>query len=303
MRIYFLSIISLFLFPLATLSQGDNGKNNMKLSQLTDNIYMLQARGGNIGLCVGEDGIFMVDDQFAESTPQILEELKNISEKSVQFLINTHHHGDHTGGNINMAQTGTTIFAHDNVRERLLAYIGKSSSEGKKVHESILPVVTFAEDLNFHYNNEKIVAFHVGNAHTDGDVMVYFTKNNVLHTGDAYFAHRYPYIDLKSGGTIEGYISGLQKAYELINEDTKIIPGHGPVAKKQDLFYTINMLNRIYKQVTLYHSEGKSIEEILTITEITSSYDDRGFGDGFITREKMLRTVYDDVVKEKSEKK
>lgn len=297
-KLVFLFIVSIFL-PFFSTAQEDLGKkSNIKVTQISPKIYMLKARGGNIGLSIGEDGVFMIDDQFADLSEDILAEIKKFTDKPVKFLVNTHHHGDHTGGNVNMAKEGAIIFAQENVRERLLAHIEKSRKEGKKIEEEILPIITFPEDISFHFNGEEIKVFYVGNAHTDGDAMVYFTQSNVLHTGDAFFAKRYPYIDLNSGGSVEGYIEALDKVYKMINDDTKIIPGHGDVAERKDLFYTKNMLNRILKQVSVHHYEELSLQEIQNIPEITQAYDEKGFGDYFITRERILEIVYNEVSKQ-----
>src|SRR5690606_31952762 len=184
--IFFFSVLTAF-------SQSDTGEEmHIKTIKVSNKIYMLQGKGGNIGLSFGNDGIFMIDDQYAEGIEQIQKDIKTISKNPIQFLVNTHFHGDHTGGNAVLAQQGTIIFSQENVRTRLQGMIAE---EKKKIPQEILPVVTFSEDLTFHYNGEKIYVFHVHNAHTDGDAMVYFTDSNVLHTGDVFFNGKYPFID------------------------------------------------------------------------------------------------------------
>ncbi len=287
----------LFSF-LTVYSQTDTGnKFNTKLIKVNNKIYMLQGKGGNIGLSFGNDGIFMIDDQYAEGIEQIQKDIKTISKNPIQFLVNTHFHGDHTGGNAVLAQQGTIIFSQENVHARLQGMIAE---EKKKIPQEILPVVTFSEDLTFHYNGEKIYVFHVHNAHTDGDAMVYFTDSNVLHTGDVFFNGKYPFIDTDNGGSIQGYIDGIGKALLLINEDTKIIPGHGDVGTYKDLQKASYMLSIIYKRVTTHYINKKTEEEVAQMKDITKEFDDLGYGDGFISTEAFLRTVYKEVAKERS---
>lgn len=261
-------------------------------------IYMLQGKGGNIGLSFGTDGVFMIDDQYAEGFEQVQKDIKSISNKPVQFLVNTHFHGDHTGANAALAETGTIIFSQENVRTRLLGII---AAEKTKVPEKILPVVTFSEDLTFHFNGEKIYVFHVHNAHTDGDAMVYFTDSNVLHTGDVFFNGKYPYIDIENGGSLNGYLAGIEKALLVINEDTKIMPGHGNVGTYKDLQKAANMLSIVYKRVTMNYINKKTEEEIAKMTDLTTEYDAQGYGSGFISTEAFLRMLYKEVEKERSD--
>ena len=171
-------------------------------TQLTDHLYMLEGRGGNIGLSIGADGVLMIDSQFAPLTPKILESIKKISDKPIMYLANTHHHGDHTGGNENIARLKTPIIAHDKVYERI--------KNNPKQTDNALPVITFNNTLSLYINGEKVLIFHVDNAHTDGDALLYFTESNVLHTGDTFFNGRYPYIDLKSGGSVNGFIKAIK---------------------------------------------------------------------------------------------
>lgn len=298
--------------------------------RVKDSIYMLSGRGGNIGLCVGPDGAFMIDDQFAEGTEAILKSVSMITDKSVRFLINTHHHGDHSGGNKNMLEEGVVIFAHENVRKRLIEEarkkvqdslekiyqknLEKFSKDGyeeekavtgaKRVTENVeatmkidktFPFITFEDDLTFHFNDQKILVFHVHHAHTDGDSMVYFTDSNVLHTGDVFFNGRYPYIDINNGGSFEGYINALSKILMLIDEDTKIIPGHGEIASMKDVKYTKSMLEFLHSKVAYHYVGRKSKEQIMAMKDITKEFDDKGFGSGYISTEKFMDFIYEDV--------
>ena len=299
----------------------------ISMIKVSDSIFMFKGKGGNIGVCKGEDGVLLIDNQFAAVTPEILRLVSSISDKPVQFLVNTHHHGDHTGGNINMLNAGTVIYAHDNVRQRLLnadkrkfmeeqeagftkmvkelEASGNDAKAQEKVKEgnkavpdfvppkNTYPTITFSEDLTFHYNGEEIMVFHVHNAHTDGDVMVYFTESNVLHTGDVFFNGKYPFVDIKSGGTYNGYIDALSKALMLIDDETKIIPGHGDLGTKADMTFSRNMMVSLRDRVAFQYLSKKSKEEILAMKEITTEFDAKGFGDGFISTEKFIELIYD----------
>lgn len=288
---------TLFLFSVLTVfAQTDGGKKvNTKLIKVSNKIYALQGQGGNIGLSVGADGVFMIDDQFADGIEQIQNDIKKVSNKPVRFLVNTHFHGDHTGGNPAMAQSGAIIISQENVRTRLKEVIAK---ESKKIADEALPIITFTEDLTFYFNGEKIYVFHVHNAHTDGDAMVYFTESNVLHTGDVFFNGKYPYIDLDHGGSIKGYIAGLDRALMVINEDTKIIPGHGPVGTYKDLIDTRDMLSILYKRVYNQYLGKKTEEAVAQMADLTAEYDEKGFGDGFIKTDVFLKTIYNDIARE-----
>ena len=289
---------TVFLFSVLTaFTQSDNGeKTHLKLIKVNNKIYVLQGNGGNIGLSFGNDGVFMIDDQFAEDIEQIQEEIKKVSDKPVRFLVNTHFHGDHTGGNAAMAKTGAIIFSQENVRTRIQGIIRR---ETKKIPEEALPLVTFSEDLTFHFNGEKIYVFHVHNAHTDGDAMVYFTDSNVLHTGDVFFNGKYPFIDIENGGSLKGSIEGLGKALLVINEDTKIIPGHGNVGTYKDIQKSEDMLAFVYKRVYANYINKKTEDEVAKMTDITKEYDDEGYGAGFISTEAFLRMIYKSVAAER----
>ncbi|NQY04802.1 MAG: MBL fold metallo-hydrolase [Flavobacteriaceae bacterium] len=266
----------------------------IETTQLNENIYMLKGQGGNIGLSIGEDGIFMIDDQFARLTPKILEAIRNISDKPIKFLLNTHWHGDHTGGNENMSNEGAVIVAHENVRKRMSVdqFNKERNRTTKAAPKAALPVVTFTKDIMFHMNGEDIMVFHVHHAHTDGDAMVYFTKSNVLHMGDTYFQGKFPYIDLSSGGSIDGYIQAHKKALMLINDDTKIIPGHRNLSNKKELREYVKMLEDITLKIRVKIAEGKTIEEVSKDASITKTYEDQKFANWFINAETIRSTIY-----------
>ena len=275
------------LFCTSTLF-SQNREVTIKTTKLSDNVYMLVGSGGNIGVSAGEDGIFIIDDQFAQLTPKIIEAIKAISDKPLQFLVNTHYHGDHTGGNENMAKQGVKIIAHENVRKRLVD--GESSQDA-------LPIITFNDRVNVHMNGEDVNVHHVAHAHTDGDAMLYFTKSNVLHTGDTYFHKRYPYIDVKSGGGIDGYIKAVKKGLSLINDTTKIIPGHGEVSNKVEYASFLIMLETLRANVQAEIDKGKTEEDVAANGSITKQYDDLNYSWNFITSEKIRRAIYQSLKK------
>ncbi len=274
-------------------SYGQKREVNIQIDPLTENIYMLTGQGGNIGVFKNEKGLFIIDDQFARLSTKILDHLKTISNQPVTMVMNTHFHGDHTGGNENMAKQGAMIIAQKNVRSRME---NKQKNKGNVITAS-LPAITFEEGLHLYFKNENIKAFHVHNAHTDGDTMVYFVNGNVLHMGDTFFNGRYPYIDLKSGGSITGYIRASEKALLLINDDTKIIPGHGKLATKKDLEFFLSMLKEITKAIQQEINAGRSENDIIKNSSLTSLYDAKGYGDGYINSEQIRKTIYTSLTK------
>jgi cyclase len=320
-----------------TSAQANNYKaNKIGVIQVKDSIFMLKGRGGNIGVSVGEDGVFIIDSQFPDASADIIQRVQSLSKKPIKLLVNTHHHGDHVGGNSNLNAEGAIVFSHEKARIRMAAPYMKTarekyqrkidsilSGQGNKIStdedrkkavkdaEKILgsiednislptgtlPVVSFPKDLTFNFNGEKIMAVHIPNAHTDGDVILYFTKTNVLHAGDAFVNNTYPYIDSKNKGSLSGYLVGLQKIIGLINAETRIIPGHGEIASKDDVSYTYNMIRYLNENIALQVVQKKTEDQVVSMSELTKEYDDRGFGEGFITTEKFVRTVYKEISK------
>ncbi|WP_430410324.1 MBL fold metallo-hydrolase [Kordia sp.] len=298
----FQKITLVFAFLLFSFSGFSQKKEvQIKVTKVSDSIYMLVGQGGNIAISVGADGVFMIDDQFAPLTPKILAAIKSVTDKPVKFLINTHWHGDHTGGNENMQKEGAVIVAHENVRKRMS--VDQFNKERNRTTpaspKEALPVITFSKDVSFHFNDEDIFIFHVHEAHTDGDAMVYFTKSNVLHMGDTYFQGKYPFIDLNSGGSTQGYIAAIKKALLLINEDTKIIPGHRNVSDKMALQTYVEMLQEIETNILAEIKAGKSEEDVTKNTSLTKKYDDLKYGDWFITGEVLRKTFYRSLQKSK----
>lgn len=294
-------IIGFFLlFGIHSHSQTDTGKENFtKMLKVKNNIYMLQSDGGNIGMSFGKDGIFMVDDQFTEDIEELQKEIKKIGDKEVRFVVNTHFHNDHTAGNTMMAKAGAVIFSQEMVRTRL---VNTSNDGKKKLSDDVLPMITFKEELNFYFNNEKIEVFHLPNAHTDGDAMVYFSGSNVLQTGDLFFNLEFPFIDLNNGGSVEGYIKGIQIALSRINTETKIIPGHGPLATYKDFAENLRLLDVLFKKVKQFALLGKTEDEVANMKELTDEYKAKGYSPRFVDTDSFIRTLYKEATQSKEDK-
>lgn len=265
----------------------------IKIDTLSKDVFMLTGQGGNIGIYVGESNVFMIDDQFERLSDKIKSAISTLTDQPISFLFNTHMHGDHTGGNAKFNSKATTVVAHDNVRKSLEDRLAND----QKLDKKILPEVSFSDDITFYDGDETIMAFHVHNAHTDGDAMVYFLNNNVLHMGDTYFSGRYPYIDLKSGGSVVGYIKAQKKALLLINNETKIIPGHGKPSNKSELKSYITILEDIKSKVEKEISAGKSLEDVKNNANLLSAYDST-HGNGFINPERIREIFYTSLKKD-----
>ena len=278
-------------FITASLAQ-DFDAVKIKTKKLSESIYMLEGSGGNIGVCIGEDGTFIIDDQFAPLTEKITAEIEKITPKPVQFLINTHWHFDHTDGNENFGGAGAIIVSHQNSRKRMardevVALVG---TEQKAYSRDGLPKITFKESMSFHYNGETINIFHVGRAHTDGDAIVHFVESNVLHMGDVFVRYVFPFIDEPNGGNINGMIKTLDKAAELANNQTQIIPGHGQVSNKKDLLDYRKMLVTIRDRIKI------QIEKDKTLKQIIASNPTRGYeGSDFVAKDDFVKIVYDSI--------
>jgi len=232
-RTYFLGILAVCaagLFAAGASAQQDLSKVELQTEMLADTVYMMTGAGGNLGVSVGEDAVFVIDDQFAPLTPRIQAAIAKLSSKPAKFVLNTHWHFDHTGGNENLGKAGAVIVAHENVRKRLstegfIEFLGMKTKPEPRV---ALPVVTFTRDLTFHLNGDELVVTHVPRAHTDGDSIVRFGKSNVVHMGDTFFNKLYPFIDTSSGGSVAGVLAAADGVLKTAGDDTKIIPGHGP---------------------------------------------------------------------------
>ncbi len=248
-----------------TLSAQAQEYPEIKSTKVSDGIYMLSAKGGNIGVLIGSDGTFIVDDQFSDGSGAILKKIGELGGDTPKFLINTHFHGDHTGGNEILGRAGTLIYSHHNVRKRLTQenFIKAFNFKMPPLDKDGLPVVTFSDDISFHINGEEVNAFHVSDAHTDGDAIIHFKSANVIHAGDVMFNGFYPFIDPHHGGTLKGMIEAVDKMLAISNAQTKIIPGHGPLASKEDLQAYRDMLNTAYQRLVKLRNQGKSVQEAI----------------------------------------
>jgi glyoxylase-like metal-dependent hydrolase (beta-lactamase superfamily II) len=245
-------------------------------------VHMLEGMGGNIGISAGPEGILIIDDQFAPLAEKIAVAIGEIAQTPMKYVVNTHYHGDHTGSNAYFTEVkGSTIFAHDNVRKRLV---------DKKEHtHSELPVVTYQQGITFHFNGDTINVMHMPAGHTDSDSVVWFEKANVLHPGDLFFEGRFPYIDLDGGGTVTGYITNVTKLISMLKEDTKIIPGHGSLATKADYQKALDMLVDTAAIVKNMIAKGISVEDAVK-QGLGEKY--KAWAWNFITEEKWIHTLY-----------
>ncbi len=290
MKNYFVSaLILLCTLPIFARTQ-DFSKVEMKATKVAGNVYMLEGAGGNIGVSVGSDGILIVDDQFAPLADKIRASLKTLGEGKLRFILNTHWHGDHTGGNVAFGPEAP-IIAHDNVRKRL-ATEQKSEffkSTTPPSPKEALPVITFDQSLSVHFNGEEIRAIHFPNGHTDGDSVIFFTGSNVVHLGDDFFAGSFPFVDLESGGSVEGLAKNIGEIIARIPAGAKLIPGHGPISTVDDLKAYHRMLLETTDSVRKKIATGKTLEQIKGegLPEEWKSW-----GAGFIKTDSWIEIVF-----------
>lgn len=295
-----LSLLSaIVLCPAALLAQGQFDDVTIKANKITDSLYMLTGSGGNLGVSIGDDGVVLIDDQYAPLTGRITEAIGKLSDKPIRFLINTHWHGDHTGGNENFGKAGTIIMAHENVRTRLSKgqFMKAFNRHVNPAPAAALPVVTFTEGLTLHWNADDIVVTSVGPAHTDGDSFVTFKRANVIHAGDLYFNGFYPFVDGGSGGSLLGLIEAGKKLLSMADDKTVIIPGHGPLSNKAELQVYVTMLDGVHGKMKALIDAGKSKEEIVA-AKPTADYDGN-WGGGFLKPDTWVGVIYDAMVPEK----
>ena len=237
----------------------------IKTTKVADGIYMLEGEGGNIGVSAGEDGVFLIDDQFAPLTPKITAAVKAISDKPIRFLVNTHWHGDHVGGNENLGKAGVVIVAHDNVYKRMA--VGGAIQLLKQNYapapKAALPVISFSETATFHLNGDDVTSVHLPPAHTDGDSLVRFHKANVIHTADVFAAYRYPFIDVESGGSVKGVLLAIDRMLPMIDDNTKVIPGHGGLSNKKDVLAYRRMMSTVVGRIEPMAKSGKTLQQVL----------------------------------------
>lgn len=260
---------------------------DFKLEKVAGNVYALFGSGGNIGVSYGKDGLMTIDTQFAQNVPEIKKALATLGSDTPKFVFNTHHHGDHTGGN-ELFGVDAMIIAHYNVRERLL---NRTDREGKAVPmpEAGLPMITYGKGLSIYMNGEQVKAVHLPHGHTDGDTAIFFTGSNVVHLGDDFFVGRFPFVDLNSGGSVPGLIKNIGSLIQMIPADAKLIPGHGPVSTISELRDYHNMLIETTLIVRGHMKDGKSLAEIKA-AGLGEKFKEAG--SGFINQERWIETIY-----------
>lgn len=281
-KLRLVTAIVTFLSTSSVFSQDRWANVEITSQPVSESVHMLVGMGGNIGVSAGEDGILIIDDQFAPLADKIAAAIGDIAKTPMKYVVNTHYHGDHTGANAYFQEVqGSTVFAHDNVRKRLLIQHGPK--------HAALPVITYEEGLTFHFNNDTIKVMHLPTGHTDSDSVIWFEKANVLHPGDLFFEGRFPYIDLNGGGTVAGYIKNVTKIIGMLNEDTQIIPGHGKLSTKADYQKALDMIIETAAMVKMMKTKGISEEDAVK-QGLGEKY--QAWAWNFITEEKWIKTLY-----------
>ncbi len=290
--------MSLLLVGCAGAQQPDFSKVQIKVTKVAGTVYMLEGAGGNIGASVGEDGIVIVDDQFAPLADKIQAALKGITDKPVRFVINTHWHFDHTGGNAYFQKQGP-IIAQENVRERMKQGATMLGMEITPAPKEALPIVTFNDRATVHLNGEDIKAIHFPHGHTDGDAVIFFTQSNVVHMGDDFVTYGFPFIDLQSGGSVVGMVAACEKVIATLAPNVKVIPGHGGLSTVADLKPFVAMLKDAAARVQKGIEQGKTVEQ-LKQEKVLSGYESWGGEGKFVTTDKFIETLYNDLKGNKS---
>jgi cyclase len=302
-RLWIVLIAVVTMVTSAAAQDRDFSKVQIKVTKVAGNVYMLQGAGGNIGASVGEDGIVVVDDQYAPLADKIQAALKGITALPVRFIINTHYHEDHTGGNAYF-QKQAPIIAHDNVRKRLES--GGTAGNGGSVHidakpaqKEALPIITFDHDVTVHLNGEDIRALYFPAGHTDGDSVIFFPKSNVVHMGDDFVTYGFPFIDVDSGGSIDGMIDGVEKVIALVPADVKIIPGHGPISSVADVRAYLDMLKGTREAVTKEIKDGKTLDQMKQ-AKLLDPW--KKYAGDFISADAFIETLYHSLTGQKNGK-
>jgi glyoxylase-like metal-dependent hydrolase (beta-lactamase superfamily II) len=299
--------VALALHAVPALAQNNNDPSKVKLGvvDVAPGISVIEGvegfAGGNVGVSIGPDGVFIIDDELEMMSAKLQAELAKLSKSPVRFVINTHHHGDHAGGNAAFGSAGAVILAHDNVRQRLsVAELEKAKDKVVAKPGVGLPVVTFAQDVTLHLNGDTVHVFHVPPAHTDGDVVVHFTKANVIHTGDLFLSAGYPFVDQKSGGNFEGFITAADAILDKCNDSTHVIPGHGKVVGRKELAAWRDRLDQIRQRVSKLIKQGKTLEQVIA-AKPTADLDAQA-GSNFIKPDAVVEAAYSSLQASKGKK-
>jgi glyoxylase-like metal-dependent hydrolase (beta-lactamase superfamily II) len=286
------STLAIGLLVAAGFAQDrDFSKVEIKSQKVAGSVYMLEGAGGNIGLSIGEDGIVMVDDQFLPLAPKIQAAVKGLSDKPLRFVLNTHWHFDHTGGNEAFGQAAT-IVAHDNVRARMKAGANLRGNKIDPAPKVALPVVTFGQALTLHLNGEEVRALHYPKGHTDGDAIIYFSASNVVHMGDTFVTYGLPFVDVSSGGTVRGLVDNVEKAMAALPDDVKVIPGHGALCSKAEVKKFTDMLRDCIALVDAARKAGKTVEQAKA-DKVLAKYD--ALGQGFVKTADFTELIYNEL--------
>lgn len=262
-------------------AQANRAEVEVKATQVAGNVYMLTGMGGNIGVYVGDDGVVMIDAQYQGLADKITAAIAAVTEQPIKTLVNTHFHGDHTGGNAPFARNGVMVVAHENVRTRLAA--------NDKFDRDGLPKVTFSDGLEVKAGSQSVRLQHYPNGHTDGDVVVWFPQANVIHAGDLFFVDRFPFIDLNAGGNVQGFIDNVRAVIAELDTQTQIIPGHGPLSKRADWLRLVHMIEATREEVLTLKQQGMSVEQVV---EHGLSEQWQAWSWNFINEERWIRTLY-----------
>ena len=288
---------SLVALLLAGISSSLGAQTNydtvqVRAVQLSPGLHVLFGAGGNIGLSTGADGTFVIDDQFAPLTPKIVAAIRTITDRPVKFVINTHWHGDHTGGNENLGNAGALIVAHDNVRKRMSVdqFMAALNQKVPAAPRAALPVVTFSDAVTFHINGDSVTVTHVSPAHTDGDAIVHFLKANAVHMGDVFNNTGLPFIDRSSGGSVFGIIKAADQVYAMTDAQTRIVPGHGQVTDRNRLKAWRDAVSTVTERVQREVRAGKTIEQVLAM-KLSAEFEKEWPGG----HERFVRAVFDEV--------
>ncbi len=287
---------ALCLCASVAVAQQDFSKVEIKVHKVAGSVYMLEGAGGNIGVSVGDDGIVIVDDQFAPLAEKIKAALKGITDKPVRFVINTHYHGDHTGGNAIFQET-SPIIAQDNVRKRLASggvggNGGSMKTENKPADPKALPIITFDHDVTVHLNGEDIRALHIPAGHTDGDSVIFFPNSNVVHMGDDFVTYGFPFVDISSGGSVRGMIAAVDQIIPRLPPDVKIIPGHGPISNIDDMKRFSQMLKDTVAVVEQAKAKGMTLQQMQQ-AKLMGPW--KQYDGGFVKADVWIETIYNDL--------